>query len=84
MHYDLFPNEDWIPSEDPSVKLKNTTIAFDNNDLSFDTWGKPYTNLRANFDASPAPQTANRSITLTDTSGNTETITITKNTGYIP
>jgi prepilin-type N-terminal cleavage/methylation domain-containing protein len=73
------------PNKDPnSITLKNTTITFGGNPLSFDTWGKPYQNLRANFDSSPVPQSTDRNITLTDTGGNTKSITITKNTGYIP
>lgn len=51
--------------------------------VSFDKWGKPYMSFRANFDAVPSPQAANRTITLTS-GGSTETITITRNTGYIP
>jgi prepilin-type N-terminal cleavage/methylation domain-containing protein len=79
VHYVSFPG-----GEGNIITLPNTTIAFNDVDLSFDTWGKPYQNLRANFDSSPVQQTQNRTITLTDTSGHTETITITKNTGYIP
>jgi len=79
VHYMKFPG-----GEGGAITLSGTTITFDNVDLSFDTWGKPYKNLRANFDSSPAPQVADRNITLTDASGHTETITITKNTGYIP
>jgi prepilin-type N-terminal cleavage/methylation domain-containing protein len=75
-----------FPGEDAgTVTLPNTTITLAGGTvLSFDTWGRPYTNGRANFDPSPVPQAADRTITLTDTSGNTETITITRNTGYIP
>ncbi len=75
-----------FPGEDAgTVTLPNTTITLAGGTvLSFDTWGRPYTNNRANFDSSPAQQNADRTITLTDTSGNTETITITRNTGYIP
>jgi pectin methylesterase-like acyl-CoA thioesterase len=52
--------------------------------VSFDAWGKPYQSLRANFDSTPNPQTNdNRTITLT-AGGNSQTITVRKNTGYIP
>jgi prepilin-type N-terminal cleavage/methylation domain-containing protein len=78
-----------FPGEDANtVTLPNTTIAIDGDGgrrVSFDAWGKPYQSLLANFDSTPNPQTNDyRTITLTDTSGNTETITITRNTGYIP
>ena len=78
-HYVPFPGEDADP-----VTLTNTTIAIDGDRLvSFDTWGKPYQNQKANL-VSPNPQTDPlRTITLT-ADGNTETITITRNTGYIP
>lgn len=78
VHYVSFPGGDGS-----TVELQNTTMTFDDIDLSFDTWGKPYQNLRANYDASPIPQVADRTITLADTSGNTESITIIKNTGYV-
>lgn len=75
-----FPGEDAV-----TVTLPNTTITLAGGAvLSFDTWGRPYTNSRANFDSPPVQQAADRTITLTDTDGNTETITITRNTGYIP
>lgn len=81
-HYLPFPGEDADP-----VTLTNTTIAINPESgrrVSFDTWGKPYQSLRGNFDASPNPQTDDlRTITLT-ADGNTATITIRKNTGYIP
>jgi len=69
-----------------TVTLQNVDAITTNDggsQVSFDKWGKPYMSLRANFDASPDPQTVNRAITLTS-GGSTETITITKNTGYIP
>ena len=70
-----------------TVTLPYTTITLDGDSgrlVSFDTWGKPYQSLRANFEAAPLAQTNDlRTITLT-ASGSTETITIRKNTGYIP
>lgn len=76
-----------LPGGDGStVTLPNTSITTDDGGtlVSFDTWGKPYKSLRANFQTSaPDPQIANRTITLTS-GGSTETITITRNTGYIP
>lgn len=65
------------------LSKSNTTITFGGNPLSFDTWGKPYQNLRANF-YSPVQQDADRTITLSNAGGNTKAITIIKNTGYIP
>jgi prepilin-type N-terminal cleavage/methylation domain-containing protein len=81
-HYVLSPGEDAA-----TVTLPNTTIAIDGDTgrrVSFDTWGKPYQSLRANFDSVPNPQTSdNRTLTLT-ADGYSETITVRKNTGYIP
>lgn len=80
-HYASFPGE-----ENATVTLPNTTIAIDGDAgrlVSFDAWGKPYQNLQANFNA-PNPQTNDqRTITLT-IGGYSESITIRKNTGYIP
>jgi prepilin-type N-terminal cleavage/methylation domain-containing protein len=77
-----------FPGEDANtVTLPNTTITIDGDAgrrVSFDAWGKPYQSLRANFDSTPNPQTNDyRTITLT-AYGNSETITVRKNTGYIP
>jgi len=76
-----------FPGEDAStVTLPNTTISISGDGgrrVSFDTWGKPYQSLRANFDSPSNPQTADRTITVS-AGGYSETITITKNTGYIP
>ncbi len=81
-HYVPFPGEDAA-----TVTLPNTTIAIDGDAgrrVSFDTWGKPYQSLRANFDSTPNPQTNDyRTLTLT-ADGNSQTITVRKNTGYIP
>ncbi|MCE5263470.1 MAG: type II secretion system GspH family protein [Deltaproteobacteria bacterium] len=80
-HYVPFPGEDA-----GTVTLPNTTITITNptgNILSFDTWGKPYLNLRANF-ASASPQATDyRTITLSS-GGASVAITVRKNTGYIP
>jgi MSHA pilin protein MshC len=80
VHYVTFPGGE---GSNIDLSKSNTTITFGGNPLSFDTWGKPYKNLRANFD-SPVQQDADRIISLSDSKGNTETITITRNTGYIP
>jgi prepilin-type N-terminal cleavage/methylation domain-containing protein len=47
--------------------------------ISFDAWGKPYTDA-----AGTAAQTTTRTITLTNKSGDTRTITVAPNTGFIP
>jgi len=75
-----------FPGEETTVTLPNTTIAIDGDTgrrVSFDAWGKPYQSLQANFASPSNPQTADRTITLS-AGGYSETITITKNTGYIP
>ncbi len=80
-HYVSLPGED----ADPAI-LPNTTIAIDGNGrrVSFDSWGKPYECLRANFECPANPQTNDyRTITLT-AGGSSQSITIRKNTGYIP
>jgi len=81
-HYVPFPGEDA-----GTVTLPNTTITIDGDAgrrVSFDAWGKPYQSLRANFDSTPNPQTNDyRTLTLT-ADGNSQTITVRKNTGYIP
>jgi len=79
-HYVVFPGEDTV-----IVALDNTTISLDGNRLvSFDTWGKPYLNLEANYGAPSSPQNVDwRTLSLA-ASGYTESITIRKNTGYIP
>lgn len=80
-HYVPFPGEDAV-----TVTLPNTTIAITGDSerrVSFDAWGKPYESLRANLDGPTAQTDPYRTITLT-ADGNTETITVRKNTGYIP
>jgi prepilin-type N-terminal cleavage/methylation domain-containing protein len=47
--------------------------------VSFNAWGQPYTDA-----AGTAAQTATRTITLTNKSGDARSISITKNTGFIP
>jgi prepilin-type N-terminal cleavage/methylation domain-containing protein len=47
--------------------------------VSFDAWGKPYTDA-----AGTAAQNVTRTVTLTNKSGDTRNISITKNTGFIP
>jgi MSHA pilin protein MshC len=61
-----------LPNEDSPTHLlpPSINITAGLGDVTFDEWG------------SPGP--ANRSITLSDGSGHSETITISQNTGYIP
>jgi type II secretory pathway pseudopilin PulG len=80
VNYMAFPGENTDP-----VILPDTAIAIDGGTriVSFDAWGKPYQNQKANF-VSPIPQTIDlRTITLT-TDEISATITIRRNTGYIP
>ena len=84
-HYWLFRNGDidnkvTLPGEDSdTVSLADKNIAMPAFTVSFDEWGAPYT------DASAAtPQTEDRTITVSSSSGGeTESIVITRNTGFV-
>jgi MSHA pilin protein MshC len=85
--YRLFNNEDdtinrMLPGEDGGmVDLDAFGLAVGEGDITvaFDTWGRPCSDT-----AGTTPYDSNQTLTLGDTEGNTNSITITKNTGYIP
>jgi prepilin-type N-terminal cleavage/methylation domain-containing protein len=71
-----------LPGEDAQVvDLSIYGLAISSGDLTvtFDTWGRPCADA-----AGTAPFDMDRTVTLADTDGKTNSITITRNTGYIP
>lgn len=63
-----------------NLSIQGLTLSgFGTGIISFDSLGKPYTDAPATV-----LQSGTRSITITDGDGNTGTIQITQNTGYIP
>ncbi len=69
-----------LPGEDgTTVTLSGVTITAAQPIVSFDSFGHPYTDA-----AGTIPQAGDRNITLTSDDGQTEPITITQNTGFIP
>ena len=86
--YKLFNNKDsgdrLLPGEDPGpidMNVYGLSITTGTGDLfvSFDTWGRPCPDA-----ACQTLYEANQTVTLTDMSGNSSDITITRNTGFIP
>ena len=71
----VLPGEssDTITLEDMTLSPSGATVY-----VSFDSWGKPYT------DASATPPPAANDINIIVTYNESETIVITKNTGFIP
>jgi len=82
--YSLFRNGDTtdtvnLPGEDSdSVTLPSGMSVIGAGIVSFDEWGKPYTDA-----AGGTAQAGDRTITISS-GGDSESITITKDTGFIP
>lgn len=71
-----------LPGEDAGpVDLAASGLSVDEGDLivAFDTWGRPCSDAAAS-----TLYAADQTLTLSDTDGNTDSVTITRNTGYIP
>jgi MSHA pilin protein MshC len=84
--YHLFNSDDPgtdlpLPGEDGgSVNLADYNLSVGGTEIvSFDTWGRPCMDTGAT-NLNPS----DRTLTLADADGNTRSITIVKNTGYIP
>lgn len=76
-------NQVTLPGADgPTVSLSGVTISAanaPNNIITFDEWGRPCTDLQGSTIAA-----ANIVLTLSKASATPQTITITRNTGYVP
>lgn len=71
-----------LPGEDTvAVDLSTYGLSVDQGDvtISFDTWGRPCSDTDGT-----SLYAWDQELTLDDTEGNTNSITITQNTGYIP
>lgn len=71
-----------LPGEDTGpIDLSTYGLSITSGDLivTFDTWGRPCSDT-----AGGAPFDADQTITLADAGGKTGSITITRNTGFIP
>jgi len=68
-----------LPGQDETIVILPSGMTISPTGIvSFDSWGKPYTDAQAN-----TPQVGIRTFTVTY-GGDTEVITITANTGFIP
>ena len=73
-----------LPAEDnDSINLGAAGFSLEAFTLAFDSWGIPYTDASATAGQELTGASAAADITLTH-SGNTKTITITPNTGFVP
>ena len=73
-----------LPTEDnDSINLATEGFSLESFTLSFDSWGIPYTDASATAGQELTAASAAADITLTH-SGNSKTISITPNTGFVP
>ena len=73
-----------LPTEDnDAINLGTDGFSLEAFTLAFDSWGIPYTDAGATVGQELSDASAEANLTLTH-SGNSKTITITPNTGFVP
>lgn len=81
--YELFKNGETTPrafpgEDNPTMKCLSLSITDSGSTVSYNPWGKPFTDTGAN-----TPQAGDRTLTFTNGGGTSKTITIVEDTGLL-